>query len=142
MFIPSYQIHNILKDFTLQLKKKRQGLPPETGTPAPPPTPSMGPDPLQLTNVVTKVAENIMHRIANLGRETGDIVGDMPAVAEAPASMPSEGAKSHPAAFDYHLMDRNGNKVKKCLVVRDSRNLVERFQHLTSPGETAGGDQP
>ena len=138
MFIPSYQIHNILKDFTLQLKKKRQGLPPQTGIPAPPPTPSIGPDALRLTNVVTKVADNIMHRIANLGREAGD----MPAVAEARPSMPNGGAKNYPAAFDYHLMDRNGNKVKKCLVVRDSRNLVERFQHLTSPGETAGGDQP
>ncbi len=33
MFIPSYQIHNILKDFTLQLKKMRQGSPPEAGVP-------------------------------------------------------------------------------------------------------------
>ena len=138
MFIPSYQIHNILKDFTLQLKKKRRGLPAQTGIPSPPPIPLMGPDPLRLTSVVTKVADCIMHRIANLGREAGD----MPAVAETRSRLPNADARRHPATFDYHMMDRNGNKVKKRLVVRDSHYLVDRFQHLTSPGETAGGHHP
>ncbi|MDJ0855720.1 MAG: hypothetical protein QNI85_17365 [Desulfobacterales bacterium] len=136
MFIPSYQIHNILKDFTLQLKKKRQGLPPQADIPIPPPTPSMGPDPLRLTSVVTKVADNIMHRIANLGREDGD----MPTASETPSRIPNGGSKSHSPAFDYHLMDRNGDKLRKRLVVRDSRSLVERFQHLTAPDETTGDD--
>lgn len=137
MFIPSYQIHNILKDFTLQLKKKRRGLPPQAGIPTPPPTPALGPDPLRLTSVVTKVADNIMHRIANLGRETEEA----PEVPATSVSTAGGDAKTNAAAFDYHLMDRNGEKVKKRLVVRDSRNLVERFQHLTSSDATAGDDQ-
>ncbi|MDJ0722244.1 MAG: hypothetical protein QNJ04_11460 [Desulfobacterales bacterium] len=138
MFIPSYQIHNILKDFTLQLKKKRQGFPPQAGIPTPPSTPTLGPDPLRLTTVVTKVADNIMHRIANLGRE----VEEAPPVPEISARTAGEGARTNAAAFDYHLMDRNGEKVKKRLVVRDSRNLVERFQYLTSSNVATGGDRP
>ena len=137
MFIPSYQIHNILKDFTLQLKKKRQGLTPQTGSPLPPPAPAPAPDPLRLTAVVTKVADNIMTRIASLGREAEDT----PAGSRTPSRTRGGGTQSHAAAFDYHLMDRNGKKVKKRLVVRDSRNLVERFQHLTRSGETTGNDQ-
>lgn len=130
MFIPSYQIHNILKDFSLQLKKKRQGMP------TPPHTTAVA-GRLRLTTVVTKVAENIMHRIADLGREAEA----MPPVAETPPKGTNGGTSSNPAAFEYHAMDRHGAKVKKRLVVRDSRNLVERFQRLTSPDETAGDNQ-
>ncbi len=140
MFIPSYQIHNILKDFTLQLKKMRQGNPPEAGKTAVAPTPKMGPNQLRLASVVTKVADDIMHRIANLGREAEDT---LPAGTgkERPARMTPGGIKTNTAAFDYHLVDRNRGKVKKRLVVEDSRNLVERFQRLTAVGANTGDGQ-
>ena len=37
-------------------------------------------------------------------------------------------------------MVRKEGKVKKRLVVEDSRNLVERFQHLTTMAEDARHD--
>ncbi len=138
MFIPSYQIHNILKDFTLQLKKMRQGSPPEAGQTAVAPTPKIGPNQLRLASVVAKVADDIMHRIANLGREAEDT---RPSGKERPARMTPGGIKTNTAAFDYHLMDRTRGKVKKRLVVEDSRNLVERFQRLTSVGANTGDGQ-
>ncbi len=138
MFIPSYQIHNILKDFTLQLKRMRQVRSPEAGKTAVAPTPKMGPDQLRLASVAAKVADDIMLRIANLGREDE---GTPPVMAERPARVADEGGKTNPAVFDYHLMDCNRGKVKKRLVVEDSHNLVERFQHLTAAGEKTGNDQ-
>ncbi len=136
MFIPSYQIHNILKDFTLQLKKRRQR---QTGDSHSPdsPAPAVGPDHLRQASVLTKVADNIMDRIANLGREAQD---SLSAVSDRPPPMAGIDNKAVPAGFDYHLMVRKEGKVKKRLVVEDSRNLVERFQHLTTMAEDARHD--
>jgi hypothetical protein len=128
MFIPSYQIHNILKDFTQQLKKMRQQGK-KKGPTADAPGPGRAPDNLRLASVVNKVADNIMDRIAALGREadpTAASDANQTALDAAPDS------KQHPPVFDYHLMDRKNGKVRQRLVVEDSRHLVERFQDITS----------
>ncbi len=136
MFIPNYQIHNILKDFTLHLKKLRTGNPAEGDRTAT--APAMGPNQLRLATVVTKVADNIMHRIADLGREAENTI---PIAYERPPRVKDIGIRTNPAAFDYHLMDREKGKVKKRLVVEDSRHLVERFQHMTSTAADKTDDQ-
>ena len=136
MYIPSYQIHNILKDFTLHLKKIRTGSPAGSGNTAT--APSLGPNQLRLATVVTKVADNIMHRIADLGREAENT---LPAGAERLPRAKDGSIRTNPAAFDYHLMDGEKGKVKKRLVVEDSRHLVERFQHLTSAGADNDDDR-
>ena len=137
MYIPSYQIHNILKDFTLQLKKWR----PRSATTADRegilPGPVSGPNGLRLASVVNKVADRIMARIANLGQEAGTM--------ETTKSKQSlqgltEDARNEPAAFDYYLLDPKQGKVKQRLVVRDSRQLVQRFQALTAADEENSRD--
>jgi hypothetical protein len=123
MFIPGYQIQNILKDFTLQLKKIRQGTGPEAASPGP----TRAPDNLRLAKVVSRVADNIMDRIAALGQEAESV-----ADSDRPSPLAGEDVKSQQPVFDYHLMDRKKGKVRKRLVVEDSHSLVERFQNLTA----------
>lgn len=125
MFIPNYQIHNILKDFTLQLKKIRQRRKSPTEPGAVTPTRGGRPSDLRLTSVASKVAANIMNRIADLGEEARHS-------APMESERPSHGGNAQPPAFDYHLLDREKGKVKQHLVVEDSRNLVVRFQQMTA----------
>lgn len=132
MFIPSYQIHNILKDFTLQLKKIRQQAAPQTGREARSPGPTRSPNDLRLASVVNKVADHIMTRIADLGQEAAPTTPSEP---ERPPRVPEGGGKSHPAAFDYYRLDREKGKVKQRLMVEDSQNLVQRFERFTATGE-------
>lgn len=128
MFIPNYQIHNILKDFTLQLKKWRQQRTTPTGRRRPWPGPLSGPDHLRVASVVNKVADNIMHRIASLGQEIRPTSTSAP---KDPPRQSGEGDKSHPAVFDYYRLDPEKGKVKQRLVVADSHQLVQRFEALT-----------
>ncbi|MDJ0667248.1 MAG: hypothetical protein QNJ61_08220 [Desulfobacterales bacterium] len=125
MFIPNYQIHNILKDFTRQLKKIRQRRksPADPGTVVP--ARDRRPSDLRLTAVASKVTANIMDRIASLGEEARH---SPPMESE----RPPRGADAQPPAFDYHLLDREKGKVKQQLVVEDSRILVARFQQMTA----------
>lgn len=137
MFIPSYQIHNILKDFTLQLRKIRRQTAPQKGRESISPGPTRSPNDLRLASVANKVADHIMDRIADLGQEA-----DPSATSESERSSrpPEAECKSHPAAFDYYRMDRQKGKVKQRLVVEDSQNLVQRFQKLTAVDKTDGTD--
>ncbi len=128
MFIPNYQIHNILKDFTLQLKKWRQQRATPTGRRRTWPGPPSGPDHLRVASVVNKVADNIMKRIASLGHE---IRPTSKFDKKVPPRQAGEGDKSHPAVFDYYRLDPEKGKVKQRLVVKDSHQLVQRFEALT-----------
>lgn len=139
MFIPNYQIHNILKDFTLQLKKWRQRNRPLANREEAWPVPMGGPNRLRLAAVAHKVAQNIMERIASLGQEAGTAA---PAETGRPPRNPDEGFKCHPEAFDYYLLDREKGKVKQRLVVKDSRQLLQRFQTLTAADESVSMDEP
>ena len=125
MFIPNYQIHNILKDFTLQLKKIRQRRKSPTDNQPVTTSRRKHPNDLRLTSVASKVAENIMARIADLGEEARH----RPPVA---SEQSSRSANAQPPVFDYHLLDREKGKIKQHLVVEDSRDLVERFQQMTA----------
>jgi hypothetical protein len=137
LYIPSYQIHNILKDFTQQLQKWRQQSAATAARENGRPNAVSGPNGLRLASVVNKVADNIMARIANLGQEAGR---KETAKTKMPRRGPNEGAKNEPAVFDYYLMDPKRGKVKQRLVVRDSRQLVQRFQSLSAADEENGRD--
>ena len=125
MFIPSYQIHNILKDFTRRLKKIRQHprSPAVSGTTSP--ASGRSAHDLRQSAVASQVAENIMARITDLGKEARH---SPPAESRAPL----RGFSERPPVFDYHLLDRQKGKVKHRLVVEDSRILVQRFQQMTN----------
>ncbi|MGD9329904.1 MAG: hypothetical protein PVJ53_01260 [Desulfobacterales bacterium] len=111
MFIPNYQIHNILKDFTQQLKKKNQGQ-------------KAGP---RLEAVVNKVAETIMDRVARLGEEEArERANTTPTRIQSSCR-----AKSGPSReFYYHSMDKDRRKVKRCLAVENPQQLIDRFRTL------------
>ena len=109
MFIPNYQIHNILKDFTQQLKKdnKRQ----EAGH--------------RLEMVVNKVAGTIVDRVARLSEEE---VRDRATTPRIPSqSSPRAGSKPS-GDFYYHTMGKDAQKVKRCLSVENPELLINRFQ--------------
>lgn len=134
MFIPSYQIHNILKDFTLQLKKIRQGAGPDAAAPGP----ARAPENLRLATVVSRVADHIMDRIAALGKEAGPAAA---AESGRPSTHATGAFKPQPPVFDYHLLDGKKGKVKKRLVVEDSHCLVKRFQNLTAAEDQTRQDE-
>ncbi len=139
MFIPSYQIHNILKDFTQQLKKIRQETAPQAGSEAASPGPTRTPNALRLAPVVSKVADRIMNRIADLGQEA---VPATPSESERPPHKPGAESKIHPAVFDFYRLDREKGKVKQRLVVEDSQNLVRRFERVTAAGASGPENEP
>ena len=109
MYIPNYQIHNILKEFTQQLKTG--GRRADAGH--------------RRETVVNKVAGTIMDRVTRIGEEearrrirrTGADRGH-------PAS-PVD--KRQPTTFHYHTLDRHHRKLKNHLCVEDSRQLIDRF---------------
>ena len=137
MQIPSYQIHNILKDFTQQLKKWHRHNAAAAGRQNLLSGPGSGPNDLRRAAVVSKVADKIMKRIASLGQEA-----EPAAKTKRLSREPDEGFDAAPAAFDYHLLDPAKGKVKQRLVVKDSLQLVQRLQSLTAAEEENGRDAP
>jgi hypothetical protein len=114
MFIPNYQIHNILKAFTQQLRNgHRQS---DTGH--------------RLETVVNKVADTIMSRVTYLSEEE--------ARRRTRFSRGHNHLPKHPATeeqatdFHYHTFDEDRRKHKQCLSVKNSEQLIDRFQSLVA----------
>ena len=109
MYIPNYQIYNILKDFTQQLKNG--GRRADAGH--------------RRETVVNKVAGTIMDRVARIGEEEAR---RRIRRAGADRSLPKPPVdKRHPTTFYYHTLDQHHRKLKNHLCVEDSRQLIDRF---------------
>lgn len=112
MFIPNYQIHNILKDFTHQLKNgdRRQ----DAGH--------------RLETVVNKVAGTILDRVARLSEEevrgTTETTETHAHRSSPPASVPK------PGTFHYHTLGEDHHKIEKCLAVENPEHFMGRFQSV------------
>ena len=112
MFIPNYQIHNILKDFTHQLRNgnRRQ----DTGH--------------RLETVINKVAGTIMDRVVRLSEEEArhkrNAGGRHAHLSSPPTS------QQQPGAFHYHTIGADGRRIKKSLAVENPEQLVNRFQSV------------
>lgn len=120
MFIPNYQIHNILKAFTQQLRNgHRQS---DTGR--------------RLETVVNKVAETIMSRVTYLSEEEARRRTRFSSGPNHPLKHP---ATEGPATdFHYHTLGEDSRKHKQCLSVKNSEQLINRFQSLVDdPTEDA-----
>ena len=109
MYIPNYQIHNILKDFTQHLKNGRRG--PDAGH--------------RLETVVNKVAGTIMNRVTRIGEEEARRRTRHTGTGRPKAVSPVD--KRQPTTFHYHTLDQHHRKVKNHLCVEDSRQLIDRF---------------
>jgi len=118
MYIPNYQIHNILKDFTQQLKNGGQR--PDAGQ--------------RLESVVNKVSVTIMNRVTRIGEEESQRRLRRPH----PAS-PVD--KHHPTTFHYHTLGRDHRKVKNHLCVENSRQLIERFFSMVDSAADDGAEE-
>jgi len=112
MFIPNYQIHNILKDFTHQLKNgnHRQG----TGH--------------RLETVVNKVAGTILDRVARLSEEEARDAAEAIGIHAHPSSPPANEPQSY--TFHYHTLGEDHHKIEKCLAVENPEQFVVRFQSV------------
>lgn len=110
MFIPNYQIHNILKDFAQQLRNGNHR--PDTGH--------------RLETVVKKVAGTIMDRVARLSEEEARFQAKA-ARQKTPLS-PSTAVEKPPSAFHYHTIDENCRKIKHCLALENPEQVINRFQ--------------
>jgi hypothetical protein len=122
MFIPSYQIHNIIKDFTQQLKNGNHR-----------------PDAChRLETVVNKVAVTIMSRVTRLSQEEARLRTQ---ITDGRNSVrPTRTAdKRQPTTFHYHTFDENDRKLKNCLSVENSEQLINRFLSMI---ETTASDPP
>lgn len=116
MLIPDYQIHNILKDFTLQLKNGNRR--PETGC--------------QLESVVNKVAGTIVRRVVHLSEEEARRLS-RELRPEIPRGTPRE---RPPVRFHYHTIDRDQRKQRKSLALENSARLINRFESLMNASQT------
>lgn len=144
MTIPSYQIHNILKDFAQQLQRRFRGEAGKGNMEAPfiPPL-TRGRD--RLKAVGDNLAAAILQRIADPeGAQNPGAAPRPPRPAPPEAPRPSEPAP----AFEYLVMDPQGAKQSCCMTVEDAQVLVERFWVLDDtrpdlkplPEKTDGGE--
>ncbi len=115
MYIPNYQIHNILKDFTHHLKNGRRR--PDAGR--------------RLEAVVNKVAGTIMNRVTRIGEE--EARRRIRRTGTGRPQSPSPVDKHQPTTFHYHTLDQHHRKLKNHLCVEDSRQLIDRFFSLVDP---------
>ena len=112
MFIPNYQIHNILKDFTQQLRNEKHRQ--EAGA--------------RLETVVNKVADTIMGRVARLGEEE---VRRQDGTPPHHAHQPAFAANTRPSGtFRYHTIDSDQQKTEQHLEVENPAQLIKRFQSV------------
>ncbi len=110
MFIPNYQIHNILKDFAQQLRNGNQRQ--DTGH--------------RLETVVKKVAGTIMDRVARLSEEEARFQAEAAHQKTPPLSPTAE--EKPPKVFHYHTIDKSCHKIKHCLAVENPEQFINRFQ--------------
>jgi hypothetical protein len=109
MYIPNYQIHNILKEFTQQLKNG--GCRADAGH--------------RRETVVNKVAGTIMDRVTRISEEEARR-HIRPTGADHPLPA-SPVDKRQPTTFHYHTLDQHHRKLKNHLCVEDSRQIIDRF---------------
>lgn len=112
MFIPNYQIHNILKDFTHRLKygNHRQ----DAGH--------------RLETIVNKVADTIMDRVTRLSEEEARRKADATGIHAHPSPPPANEQQS--GVFHYHTIGKDHHKTIKSLAVENPAHLIDRFQSV------------
>jgi len=112
MFIPSYQIHNILKEFAHQLKDGNHRT--DAGH--------------RLETVVNKVAGSIMDRVTRLSEEEAQCEAETTGIHTHPSSPPA--SEPQPCTFHYHTIGKDCRKIEKCLAVENPEQFINRFQSV------------
>ena len=109
MFIPDYQIHNILKEFTQRLKNGNRR--PDTG--------------YQMETVVQKVAGTIMRRVVYLSEEEARRRNRSPRQ-ESRRPHPAIGERP-PEPFHYQTIGDDLQKTRHRLTLENSKRFIQRY---------------
>jgi hypothetical protein len=126
MKIADYQIHNVLKDFTQQLRRRLA--PPGEDSPV---APTVGRRRSGQPAIIRRMLSTIVERVGHLNPDTA-----------ASGPLPPPSAESIPRGeFIYQLQPLSGDRVTLRLEIEDSRHLVQRFHDLATKDDT-GGDAP
>lgn len=112
MFIPSYQIHNILKDFTHQLRDGNHRR--DAGH--------------RLESVVNKVADTITDRVTRLSEEEARDRMEPTGIHAQPSPAPA--IEPQHVTFRYHTIGQDTQKIETCLAVEDPAQFINRFQSV------------
>lgn len=123
MKIADYQMHNVLKDFTQQLRRR-------VGAPGQGP-PARGRRRSGQLAVIRQLLTTIVDRMGRLNPEAGS--GAPPA--------PGRGEPASRGEFTYRLQRPSGECLTRRLEIEDSRHLVQRFHDLAGEEDT-GQDAP
>ncbi len=123
MKIADYQMHNVLKDFTQQLRRR-------VGAPGQGP-PARGRRRSGQLAVIRQLLTTIVDRMGRLTPEAGS--GATPA--------PGRGEPASRGEFTYRLQLPSGECITRRLEIEYSRHLVQRFHDLAGEEDT-GQDAP
>jgi hypothetical protein len=112
MFIPNYQIHNILKDFTHQLRNGNHRE--DAGH--------------RLETVVKKVAGSIIDRVARLSEEEAQHPSETSGIHACPSLPPAN--EQQTKTFHYHTIGKDSQKIEKRVAVENPEQFINRFQSV------------
>ena len=122
MFVPAYQIHNVLKAYARQLSQPNDG----AGGAKPPIGKINISDEGKRQAVIDKVAADIVDRISRFE----SMPADAPSAQASPPNPTRPPSRRKPAQFIFNVIDA-GNQKKTCnLPVEDSRFLSRRLEEL------------
>jgi hypothetical protein len=129
MFVPAYQIHNVLKVYTRQLSRPMDGAGDSAGGGKPPIGKINISDEGKRQAVIDKVAADIVERISrfeSLAADAPTAQGDPPPAGNLPRPAPRQ--KS--AQFTFNVIDGSNQKKTCNLPVNDSSFLSRRLEEL------------
>lgn len=122
MFVPAYQIHNVLKAYTRQLSQPNDG----TGGAKPPIGKINISDEGKRQAVIDKVAADIVDRISRFE----SMPADAPSAQASPPNPIRPPSRWKPAQFIFNVIDASNQKKTCNLPVEDSRFLSRRLEEL------------
>ena len=129
MFVPAYQIHNVLKVYTRQLSQPMDGAGDSAGGGKPPIGKINISDEGKRQAVIDKVAADIVERISrfeSLAADAPTAQGDPPPAGNLPQPAP----RQKPAQFTFNVIDGSNQKKTCNLPVNDSRFFSQRLEEL------------
>ncbi len=129
MYVPSYQILNVLKVYTRQLSQPSDGL----GASAGGEKPLIGKinisDEGKRQAVIDKVAADILERISRFGSMEADALPEEGGLSLA-GNLERPPSRKETAHFAFNVIDASNEKMGLNLPVEDSRFLSQRLEEL------------